>query len=143
MTEKPIYPEGLKVEYYRNNSLSGEASVRMEEELLYDPVHKPDRFQPEAPMSIRWTGQLKPIVSGVYTLGMKSDDGCRVYVDGKKVIDAWTEHSVQMDEAMIKLEAWEKRINCRWSTLTRRGLFCRIVLESSFGRFAKRIGSFR
>ena len=93
------------MEYYRNNSLSGEASVRMEEELLYDPVHKPDRFQPEAPMSIRWTGQLKPIVSGVYTLGMKSDDGCRVYVDGKKVIDAWTEHSVQMDEAMIKLES--------------------------------------
>ena len=102
---KTYFPEGLKVEYYRNNSLSGEASVRMEEELLYDPVHKPDRFQPEAPMSIRWTGQLKPIVSGVYTLGMKSDDGCRVYVDGKKVIDAWTEHSVQMDEAMIKLEA--------------------------------------
>ena len=96
---KTYFPEGLKVEYYRNNSLSGEASVRMEEELLYDPVHKPDRFQPEAPMSIRWTGQLKPIVSGVYTLGMKSDDGCRVYVDGKKVIDAWTEHSVQMDEA--------------------------------------------
>lgn len=102
---KTYFPEGLKVEYYRNNSLSGEASVRMEEELLYDPVHKPDRFQPEAPMSIRWTGQLKPIVSGVYTLGMKSDDGCRVYVDGKKVIDAWIEHSVQMDEAMIKLEA--------------------------------------
>ena len=102
---KTYFPEGLKVEYYRNNSLSGEASVRMEEELLYDPVHKPDRFQPEAPMSIRWTGQLKPIVSGVYTLGMKSDDGCRVYVDGKQVIDAWTEHSVQMDEAMIKLEA--------------------------------------
>ena len=80
------------MEYYRNNSLSGEASVRMEEELLYDlPVTSPTVSNLEAPMSIRWTGQLKPIVSGVYTLGMKSDDGCRVYVDGKKVIDAWTE----------------------------------------------------
>lgn len=102
---KTCFPEGLKVEYYRNGGLSGEASVRMEEELLYDPAHKPDRFQPEAPMSIRWTGLLKPVVSGVYTVGMKSDDGCRVYVDGKKVIDAWTEHSVQMEEAMVELEA--------------------------------------
>ena len=49
---KTYFPEGLKVEYYRNNSLSGEASVRMEEELLYDPVHKPDRFQPEGKICI-------------------------------------------------------------------------------------------
>ena len=49
---KTYFPEGLKVEYYRNNSLSGEASVRMEEELLYDPVHKPDRFQPEGKVCI-------------------------------------------------------------------------------------------
>lgn len=129
---KTYFPEGLKVEYYRNNSLSGEASVRMEEELLYDPVHKPDRFQPEAPMSIRWTGQLKPIVSGVYTLGMKSDDGCRVYVDGKKVIDAWTEHSVQMDEAMIKLEAGKHTI-CAWSTLTMAGT----VLPDCIGKLLR------
>lgn len=92
----------------------------------------PTRFQPEAPMSIRWTGQLKPIVSGVYTLGMKSDDGCRVYVDGKKVIDAWTEHSVQMDEAMIKLEAGKHTI-CAWSTLTMAGT----VLPDCIGKLLR------
>ena len=102
---KTYFPEGLKVEYYRGIGLSGEPSTRMEEELLYDPAHKPDRFQPEAPMSVRWTGVLKPVVTGYYTLGMKSDDGCRVFVDGKKVIDSWTEHPAQMEQTIIRLEA--------------------------------------
>lgn len=102
---KNYFPGGLKVEYYKNTGLQGTPSVRVEEELLYDPAHKPDRFQPEAPMSIRWTGVLKPIVSGSYTLGLKTDDGCRLFLDGKKLIDSWTERSAQMDHAVVNLEA--------------------------------------
>ena len=102
---KGFFPNGLKAEYFDNSDLQGTPSVRMEEELLYDPVHRPDRFQPEAPMSIRWTGTLKPVVSGDYTLGLKTDDGCRLFLDGKKLIDSWTERSAQMDQVVVKLEA--------------------------------------
>ena len=102
---KGFFPNGLKAEYFSNSDLQGTPSVRMEEELLYDPVHRPDRFQPEAPMSIRWTGTLKPVVSGDYTLGLKTDDGCRLFLDGKKLIDSWTERSAQMDQVVVKLEA--------------------------------------
>ena len=102
---KGFFPNGLKAEYFSNSDLQGTPSVRMEEELLYDPVHRPDRFQPEAPMSIRWTGTLKPVVSGDYTLGLKTDDGCRLFLDGKKLIDSWTERSAQMDQVIVKLEA--------------------------------------
>lgn len=102
---KSFFPNGLKAEYFSNSDLQGTPSVRMEEELLYDPVHRPDRFQPEAPMSIRWTGTLKPVVSGDYTLGLKTDDGCRLFLDGKKLIDSWTERSAQMDQVIVKLEA--------------------------------------
>lgn len=102
---KNYFPNGLKAEYYNNNSLQGNPSVRVEEELLYDPAHKPDRFQPEAPMSIRWTGVLKPIISGSYTLGLKTDDGCKLFLDGKKLIDSWTERSAMMDHAVVDLEA--------------------------------------
>ena len=102
---KGFFPNGLKVEYFKNSNLQGTPSVRMEEELLYDPAHRPDRFQPEAPMSIRWTGVLKPVVSGAYTLGLKTDDGCRLYLDGKKLVDSWTERSAQTDQVIVKLEA--------------------------------------
>lgn len=105
MVTKNYFPHGLKVEYYSNANLQGTPSARVEEELLYDPAHKPDRFQPEAPMSIRWTGVLKPLVSGTYTLGLKTDDGCRLFLNGKKLIDSWTERSAQMDHAIVNLEA--------------------------------------
>jgi len=102
---KNFFPNGLKAEYYNNSDLQGTPSVRVEEELLYDPVNKPDRFQPTAPMSIRWTGVLKPNITGEYTLGLKTDDGCRLFLDGKKLIDSWTERPAQMDYAVVKLEA--------------------------------------
>ncbi len=105
MVTKNYFPHGLKVEYYSNANLQGTPSARVEEELLYDPAHKPDRFQPEAPMSIRWTGVLKPLVSGTYTLGLKTDDGCRLFLNGKKLIDSWAERSAQMDHAIVNLEA--------------------------------------
>ena len=102
---KNYFPNGLKAEYFTNSKLEGTPSVRTEEELIYDPASRPDPFQPQAPMSIRWTGVLKPAVSGEYTLGLKTDDGCRLFLDGKKLIDSWTERSAQMDNVIVKLEA--------------------------------------
>ena len=40
--------------------------------------------------SVRWTGQLVPPVSGRYELTVTGDDGFRLDVDGKRVIDEWT-----------------------------------------------------
>ena len=37
---------------------------------------------------MRWTGKLTPPRSGLYALGLRSDDGSRLYLDGKLVIDA-------------------------------------------------------
>lgn len=102
---KNYFPNGLKAEYYTNTHLQGTPSVRMEEELRYDPVNKPDRFQPDAPMSARWTGSLKPVVSGNYTLGLKTDDGCRLFLNGKKLVDSWVERSAQTDQVIVYLEA--------------------------------------
>ena len=56
-------------------------------------------------MSVRWTGTLRPSISGEYTLCLTSDDGCRLFVDGKLVIDAWGGHAVRTDKASLSLEA--------------------------------------
>ena len=103
---KSFFPEGLKVEYFDNAELKGNPNVRIEEEIYYDPANRPpDPFLPEAPMSARWSGKLTPTVSGSYTLNMRSDDGCKVYVDGNLLIDAWTSHPVDDNKAIIDLEA--------------------------------------
>lgn len=46
------------------------------------------------------TFEIKP---GRYTLNVTSDDGVRVWVDGKKVIENWTYHGPTLDTAVLDL----------------------------------------
>ncbi|HUY90881.1 MAG TPA: PA14 domain-containing protein [Pirellulales bacterium] len=39
--------------------------------------------------SIRWTGWLKPPLAGKYVLHATADDGFRLWLDGKKLLDRW------------------------------------------------------
>ena len=43
--------------------------------------------------SARWTGELEPRLSETYTISTLSDDGIRLWLDGRLLIDNWTEHS--------------------------------------------------
>lgn len=43
------------------------------------------------------------VPQGEYSLEVTSDDGVRVYVDGKRVIDNWTWHVPTLDKAELKL----------------------------------------
>ena len=69
------------------------------------PIRFPDPFLPKSPLSVRWTGKLKPTVSGRYTFSFTSDDGCRLSIDNQMLIDAWQAHAVSTDSASIYLEA--------------------------------------
>ena len=99
------FPGGVKAEYFSNKDLQGTPRARMEEDVHYDPASKPDPFQPKAPMSCRWTGKLRPNVTGTYTLTLRTDDGCRLWIDGKKLIDSWVDRAVTADNVEITLEA--------------------------------------
>jgi GH43 family beta-xylosidase len=58
-----------------------------------------DRF------SARWTGMLVPAESGAYTLTTETDDGVRLWIDGKLVIDDWHGHFVTTNDASVVLQA--------------------------------------
>jgi beta-glucosidase len=66
----------------------------------------PDKALPNDGFSIRWTGVLVPPVSGTYTLTVTSNDGARLTLDGKTVIDAWTNMpNARLTSADVALEA--------------------------------------
>lgn len=54
---------------------------------------------------MRWTGTLLPSQSGAHKIITQSDDGIRVWIDGKLVIDDFTGHYVTRDESTVDLRA--------------------------------------
>ena len=55
--------------------------------------------------SVRWTGELEPRYSETYGLTTVSDDGLRLWLDGRLLIDNWTEHSSRAATTAIRLVA--------------------------------------
>lgn len=55
--------------------------------------------------SVRWTGKLFAPASGVYKFSALVDDGIRVWVGGKKVIDEWRKQDDTKFVGEIKLNA--------------------------------------
>ncbi len=60
---------------------------------------------PRAPFSARWTTELCPTVTGNYIINLRTDDGCRMWIDGKQVLDAWVSHPATDNVAEVTLEA--------------------------------------
>ena len=111
--DKSFFPEGLEAEYFYVSGLEGRHKTRKDAWINFEPANQaPDPFLPSSPLSIRWTGKLCPTVSGKYTIGFRTDDGCRLYIDGKLLIDSWMTRAAVTDEVQIDLEAGKEYDLC-------------------------------
>lgn len=64
-------PNGLKAEYYDNPTFQGTPKTRVDKGINFEPKNQaPDPFLPKSPLSIRWTGELVPSVSGEYVFSL-------------------------------------------------------------------------
>ncbi|MBI2946937.1 MAG: hypothetical protein HYY23_04780 [Verrucomicrobia bacterium] len=58
--------------------------------------------------SARWTGQVEPKFSEEYTFYTISNDGARLWINGRQIINDWNEHGEQENAGKITLEAGRK-----------------------------------
>ncbi|MGB0646933.1 MAG: PA14 domain-containing protein, partial [Bradymonadia bacterium] len=52
---------------------------------------------------VRWSGYITPSYTETYTFATLSDDGIRVWIDDRLVIDNWTGHAPRFDYGRIQL----------------------------------------
>jgi len=102
---------GLKVEYFNNMDLSGTPVLTdIEKTIDYSWIDRP--IHPEmhiTNVSMRISGYIKPDKTKECTFYTLSDDGIRVYIDDKLVINNWNNHGAVYDIYKLKLEAGKER----------------------------------
>lgn len=94
-------------EYFPNTKLSGAAVLTRCEKGPIDYYWMTDSPDPRLPVdafSARWTASLA-FNAGTAQFTTYTDDGVRVFVDGKRVINNWTRHGITEDTARVKLGA--------------------------------------
>jgi beta-glucosidase len=98
---------GMRGEYFANRGLSGNPTfVRTDAQINFEwAMGSPDPRIPPDEFSVRWTGKLVPKESGLYRFGASTDDGLRLYLDGKLLIDSWYDRGATLDVVELRLEA--------------------------------------
>lgn len=124
-TENGKTVPGLKGEYFDNIKLAGSPKVsRIDEKMEF----RWTLFSPHPTLaydwySARWSGKLKPPKAGTFKIGVEGNDGYRLYLDGKLLIDNWKKRSYRAilkdfdfeagREYSLKLEFFEAEGNAR------------------------------
>ncbi len=83
--------EGVKAEYFDNITLSGAPAVtRTEKNINFQwTLYGPDPSLPLDFYSARFTGKIRSPKTGNFKIGLDGDDGFRLYINNKLIIDDW------------------------------------------------------
>jgi len=100
---------GLLGEYFTNMTLSGKPAItRIDETIDFDwGQGAPADGVGRDGFSIRWQGTITVDKTGEYWFATTSDDGVRLWVDGRQLINVWADHGAQTDRQQVSLQAGE------------------------------------
>ena len=57
---------------------------------------------------MRWTGRVEPLYSETYRFYTTSDDGVRLWVDGKLIVGNWGDHAAAENSGTVALTAGQR-----------------------------------
>jgi len=105
---------GLRADYYSGTNFDQLEATRIDPFVHLDVglgspipgVVGTDQF------SVRWSGQVQPRYTELYTFETASDDGVRLWVNGRLIIDDWHDHGRTENRGQIALTAG------RWYAIT-------------------------
>ncbi len=92
-------PGGLLAMYFEGAGLR-KPPVR----IAQDPILYAENAGALATAAMRWLGRLRVPETGTYTFGLSSDDGSRLWVDDRLVVDNWGIHGAGWKDASVELD---------------------------------------
>ncbi len=98
--------DGLRGDYY--DGLNFEHLIGTRRDALIDFFwrgEKPLSGVPAEQFTVRWTGWLVPPVTGHYVLHLAVDDGARLWLDGKQLLDEWRGQPLGYYDVPLDLQA--------------------------------------
>lgn len=101
---------GLAATYYNNMDFTGTTVQRIDPTINFNwGKVSPVAGISAGTYSARWLGQVQAVGSGNYRFQTVSDDGIRLWVNGKLIIDNWTNHGATTNtSAAVSLTAGQQ-----------------------------------
>ncbi|MBN2132847.1 MAG: hypothetical protein JW741_25325 [Sedimentisphaerales bacterium] len=97
---------GAKAQYFRGKDLAGDPVLSQIEDAIDHPWGSGEVVAGISDqVSARWTANLEAPFTETFTLIATSDDGVRLWLDGRLLIDNWTNHGTRDDYARVDLVA--------------------------------------
>jgi beta-glucosidase len=121
---------GLAGEYFANVDLAGKSVARIDPTVDFRWNNQPPApTLPQKRYSVRWSGVLTAPVTGDYRVGVTADNGVRLYLDQKLIVDDWISSGERTLMVPMHLEAqhqyalrveyfhddWENAIQLVWN----------------------------
>ncbi|MGA8540300.1 MAG: glycoside hydrolase family 3 C-terminal domain-containing protein, partial [Terriglobales bacterium] len=143
---EPNGDSGLNGEYFDNQELEGKPALTRTDRHI-DFRWGEGSYSADGPVdhfSVRWTGYFVPQKTADYNFYSSADDGVRLYLDDRKVIDDWSRHSETLDTYTTHLEsghAYKIRFEYFEAVGSATAGFGVISAEGSIGRETKTLAA--
>ncbi|MFM8469185.1 MAG: PA14 domain-containing protein [Limisphaerales bacterium] len=97
---------GLLGTYFSRPDCSGEVLKRLDAQVNFDWADKPAApGVPTEDFSVRWNGQVQAQHTENYTFHVEADDGVRVWLGDRQIIDEWRQQSTTVVSQPVALNA--------------------------------------
>ncbi|NQT86702.1 hypothetical protein HQ560_08065 [bacterium] len=97
--------KGLRGQYYAGANFEKLILTRVDAGIFYTQDTFPLPKDKRENISIRWTGTVRIPEKGRYIFFVASDDGQRLWVNGKKLTDVWKSQGVTEHKGQLQLDA--------------------------------------